>query len=101
PDESVAPDAADEKLPVEPRHEPAWLLRPGRRVPHPHETCASARSTASSGVAARSTPTISHPGSTTTTGLPSVRANAISASVPQLPPTAITASPLATTARFR
>src|SRR5215831_11903486 len=61
----------------------------------------SASSTASAGVAARDTPGRSSPGSRITTGRPSRSANAISAVVPQLPPTAITASPDAATARFR
>src|SRR5205814_9403406 len=89
------------ELPVEARQEAPRLLRARRPLPHAPGTCASARSTAASGVGARSTPSISQPGSTTTTGRPSLRAKPISASVPQLPPTAITASPLATTARFR
>ena len=46
-------------------------------------------------------PSSSQPGSRMTTGRPSSIANPISASVPQLPPTAITASPDAATARFR
>ena len=62
---------------------------------------ASARRPPRPGVAARSTPSTAQPGSSTTTGRPSRRAKAISASVPQLPPTAIAAAPEATTARFR
>ena len=60
-----------------------------------------ASSTACSGVFARRTPSTGRPGSRITTRRPSIDAYAISASVPQLPPTAITASPLAATARFR
>ena len=61
----------------------------------------SASSTASAALAATSTPSTAGAPSSATTGRPSRRANAISASVPQLPPTAITASPDAATARFR
>src|SRR5205085_11493861 len=99
--ELVPAHAADEELVVEPRHEAARPLRPRRAGSGHAPTSASARSTASAGVAARSTPSIPQPCSRITTGRPSVRANPISASVPQRPPTAITASPLATTARLR
>ena len=64
-------------------------------------TAPSASSTASAGVCARTVPSISQPGSSTTTRRPSVSASPISASVPYRPPTAITASPDATTARLR
>src|SRR5205809_800386 len=78
----------------------------GRRRPAlPHTPGASrqlsAKATASSGVSVRGTPSSSKPGSRITTGRPSTWAKPISASVPHLPPTAITASPEATTARFR
>ncbi len=80
-------------------------LSQGRRrayVPDPSPvTRLSTRSTASAGVSARSIPSSSQPGSRTTTGRPSRIANPISARVPQLPPTAITASPEPATARLR
>src|SRR5947208_1869847 len=98
--ELVPANPAHEELVVEPRHEAARLLRPGRLRGH-EATRETARSTASSGVDARSTPSICQPGSRITTGRPSVRAKPISASVPHRPPTAITASPLATAARLR
>jgi len=47
------------------------------------------------------TPSIAGAGPTSTTGRPSFRASAISEAVPHSPPTAITASALAATARFR
>ena len=46
-------------------------------------------------------PSIAGPWPSSTTGRPSFRANATSDAVPHSPPTAITASPLATTARLR
>jgi hypothetical protein len=67
----------------------------------------SAALTASSGVLAsvmpRSVPARLRSGqlSSATTGRPSLRAKAISDSVPHSPPIAITASPEATTARLR
>ena len=79
-----------------------------RLAPSPgHAADDRAASTASSGVSASTIPR-SVPASLrsfqlriATTGRPSLRAKAISESVPHSPPTAITACPEATTARFR
>ena len=67
-----------------------------------------ASSTASAGVAARRTPSSSPPSGGVTlqvssriTGSSTLRASAISLSVPQAPPSAMTTSPLATTLRLR
>ena len=80
-------------------------LAQGRRRPDVPHASARARliasSTASSGVVARLDAFHRKPGSRITTGRPSRIAKAISVSVPQLPPTAITASPDAATAKFR
>ena len=85
----------------------------GRAVPAQvaaggHAPGVRASSTASAGVAARRTPSSSPPPggamvhvSSRITGLPTLRASAISLRVPQAPPSAMTTSPLATTLRLR